>query len=245
MNWRSRGTGAVISLVVTILAGLIVYYATKETTPTEQLVYRISALAKFTTEGSDKTFITIYTENRGSKTAKNVRIVAEFKDGFSIREKDISSSAAPVAEFKDLSTANRLEIAIPFFVSGEQFTTTLLIEGPGLPNPRLGVRSDESIGTRAEPKTPKKTEQALIATLAALLVGGLSGIAMAVFARVSRRRGFFDAAKTRKNNTAFVLMHQGLTEDASQLFHNTFLQHGADPLLLANYGLSLGLLGDT
>src|SRR5690242_14357212 len=104
MNWRYTLISSGITLVVTLIAGLLVYYLTKEPpslSPAEQIVYRINTSATFGSDPDKITFFTIRVENIGNEAAHNVRIVGSFSNRHTIQNKQIELSSGLASNLTD------------------------------------------------------------------------------------------------------------------------------------------------
>jgi len=134
MNWRDTLIGALVTLCITIIAGLILYYATRESSPAEKLVYRIDTSGTFGADQNKLTFLTIHIQNTGNKAAKNVKLVTTVEPGFSIESKQITFSVGQVADYQDTSSGNTLNITVPSFLPTEATDISLLVRGSGSPN---------------------------------------------------------------------------------------------------------------
>ena len=87
MKWRDVIIGAIVSLLVTILGGVAIFYATKEPDEKKQerLVYSINQTAQFSGGSQDLAFSSLTLSNLGGIAAKNVSVIislnaSELKD---------------------------------------------------------------------------------------------------------------------------------------------------------------------
>jgi tetratricopeptide (TPR) repeat protein len=188
--------------------------------------------------------LNLLVKNFGTKPAHNVRIVAELPRDFSIKEKTVASTSGPVANFNDLSSSDRLNISTQVLTPGEQVTASMLIDGPGEPVLQIGVRSDDSLGRKGEDASVADGNKnaKVAAFVSGAAVFGAQMALMSLF--LWRRRNLFAGKADRANNTAFVLLHQGLLDEATKLLKSHIEADGGTPVSLSNYALALGLSGD-
>lgn len=247
MNWRDTIIGALVTLCITIVAGVIVYYVTKEPkelTPAEKLVYRLDTSATFGSEQNKLTFLTIHIQNAGNKSAKNVKIAATIEQGFSIEGKQIAFSVGKVADFQDTSSGNTLSINVPSFPPTETTDISLLVRGSGTPNLQVGVLSDDTVGS-AVPTTLATPEDRVFPVMAIIiLIFAALAFQQVVNRFMSLRFYTTRNAPSPRNDTAFVYLQKGLTKEAEKLLALEIEWRGGGPLALANYGLAIGLNGD-
>jgi len=248
MNWRHTLISSGITLIVTLAAGLLVYYLTKEPPPllpSEQIIYRVNTSATFGTDQDKITFLTIRVENTGNKAAHNVRIVDIFSDRYIIQSKQIELSSGPASNVIDNSSEHKVDIVMPILVPNEYAAISLLIRGPSGLEPNVNVRSDESVGKMAtnslQPianEINADKQKAIISAVTGVLFG-LVGLVItgALLARI-RRGG------ASRNNTAFVYLQQGLTEEARELLSAAIADGDGEAVTVANLGAALGLQGD-
>lgn len=254
MKWRDIIIGALITLFVTIIAGVIVYYVTREPTKPpaqEKLVYQVEQPSCFLSDQNKLALLTIRVGNLGSKEANDTELVIKFEKDISVLDKQIKMSSAPAGKFEDhTKKSNVVNLYFPTLLAGETATISLMVDTPIQKTPEVGFRSAVSIGKEGPfvrevpPETNKKEsfEKALVALvpiaafLQLFLIGLLSG---KVRSRISR----FIPTTRSINNTAFLYIHQGLHEDAERLLRNEIRTSGANAISLANYGLALCLNG--
>lgn len=254
MKWRDIIIGALITLFVTIIAGVIVYYVTRvpaKTQAQEKLVYQVEQPSCFLSEQNKLALLTIRVGNLGSKEANSTELAIKFEKDVSILDKQIKMSSAPAGKFEDHSkVSNAVNLYFPVLLAGETATVSLMVDTPIQKIPEIGLRSAVSIGKEGpfileKPQETNKKElfgKALVALvpIAAFLQLFLVGLLSRKIRSHIRR---FIPITRSINNTAFLYIHQGLLKDAEQLLKNEITTRGADAFSLANYGLALCLNG--
>jgi hypothetical protein len=248
VKWRDIVVGALVTLFVTVVAGIIVWYVTRQPQPsTERLVYNLTTSATFGSDAGSITFLSAKVRNTGGKAARNVRIAGSLPSGYVLQDRRVTLSSGPAASFTDSSSNTKLELTIPSFAPSEEADLSLLVKGPNTPNMSLGVQSDDSLGTLV-------TEEAIqdqsgkAGSLPPSF--GIALVAVALVAQIvltprvrSALRGL-TPARDALNDTAFVYLQQGLVDEAEQILTKAISDRGGNVLSLANRGLALGLKGD-
>lgn len=256
MRWRELIIGGLVTLVVTIVAGVIVWYLTREPSlATEDLKYSTDYVALSSTN-PPLGVGNIKVGNIGGRVARNVRVVIEFPPGISIQEQRIQLSSGDAATFQRNSSAdNTTDISVPTLAPGEVLTVTALINGKTKFEPTVSVKSDESVGQVGAPdiskaldtKTLGRGEIFLIlggAMFAQLLAGFAAYFARRKFPdqRISR---FFSSEPDAVNNTAFMYLQKKQIDEAERMLSERIRSRGGDFYYIANHGLALGLQGHT
>jgi hypothetical protein len=244
-NWGDILFGAVISLAVSIVGGIAVYYYSRDTSspPHEALVYTIDQLATFEADSVRIGLATLKVRNSGNASALQVAIAVETRPGVRIRNHKVAVSSGPAGTFSlqdDRPTS--LRVAVPNLAPEELVSVNLVLEG-SLTDTSLavGVKSASALAKRGTLFSPTKPTlaQRLARTLPPfILILILTQVLL--FALLKRLRGAF----RNVNNTAFLLLHSGLPSEAGRMLKEGIQTKGADSLMLANYGLSLGLAGN-
>ncbi len=256
MKWRDILIGSLATLTVTVLGGVLLYYLTRESpppTPREILVYELDSPMVFDSDQTTMSFITIRVKNTGNKSAANVLIGIEFEDTVKITDHRESLSSGPAGHSEPkLTSNNKLEVRVQIFAPNEVATIAILTDTADGSKPTVGLKSDSSIGTRASLTTSIGATRAGTARTSQVF-GFLVPLAMTVqlvllllmrnhVVQILRR--FLPTGRS-VNNTAFLFLHGGLTDQAVELLSKGIEETGADPYMLANYGLALGLKGET
>ena len=98
INWKDVVIGSASTLVVTVVAGVFIYYLTKEPPPkpaAEMVVYEIQRAGEFHSTTTKLALQTIRVGNLGDAPASQVRTVVEYASGISVVEKVASLSSGP------------------------------------------------------------------------------------------------------------------------------------------------------
>jgi hypothetical protein len=252
MRWREVLAGAAVTLIVTIFAGVIVWLITREPRSqpaNEKLQYSLEDPAAFTAGQTRIALLTFRLANVGTKSATDVHVVALFKLGVEIREKQISLSSGLAGNFTATVDVNRLEIVLPTLAPAETLTVSLLVSGATDIKPEIGVRSRDSVGVPGETQKapePRNRNFELIAFLL-VLAGSLMvamGLWVLLFTRIRRTSNRLRDPAFHLNDTAFVYIQIGLVSEAKKILSDLIDRYGGESVIISNYALTLGLTGD-
>jgi hypothetical protein len=256
MRWRDILIGAFVTLIVTVIGGVIVYYATRvvQSSPqTERLIYSLDDPQTFKTQNTNLTFLSLRAGNVGDAPATGVVIGIDVDPKIKIIDESVSLSSGPAGSYSSMrNRSSGFTVQIPTLAPTETVAVLLLLDGIPEKGPAVGLKSDRSIGTigqvvkgvgsrMPDKSTPQKISSFLVP---------LAFIAQLVLLFLMRRRLPFVMRRLiptlrSANNTAFLYIHQGLLDEAERLLVEGITRSGADALMLANHALCLGLRGKT
>jgi hypothetical protein len=243
MNWRDLLIGAALTLIVTVIGGVIVYVITRETPRQPDLYYRAGASATFGGNTTTLSFASVEFGNNGKAVAEGVRLFARTKSGQPIRDKRIEAAPALVTDIRDRSTENSLDLTIPRLLPGESVRVAVLIGGPeGLKN--LTVRSTTAIGQPIINNDDDDKSKFGLVLLVILALLSIQSLLIVFRKRLLIKIGLkVPASDDDRNNAAFVLLHTGLDEKAGQILDNILSSGTPGPYSLANSALVDALAG--
>jgi hypothetical protein len=253
MKWRDVIVGAVVTLLITIVAGVVVWYLTREPATSESLTYSEQSLASLNAEKTKINIIVIRISNQGNRAARDVVAIAKFDKDSEITEAQLSSSGGPSPTIqKSISPDNRqLNIETKTLAPNEILSATLLVNGESFSRPEIGVRSDETIGAEVEPSEANITRRTngiskniaiAVPVIALLLQGGILLFREQIEALIGPRfLNRFSSYDENENNVAFILAHKQLADEAERILSDKIFNRASGPFELANYGLALGL----
>lgn len=205
MNLKSLVIGAVISLIVTVLGGLLIFFFTKEPefTNKERLVYSFELGGFFSGENTSLAISSLNLSNIGGKVARNLEIELEFQDSlisdFSINKKLKKNKI-------NLSKDRKL----------------LRIELENL-RPKETILINAIIGTQETPLIDIKSENTIASDYQAVKDNNSKDFSKfyvflpPLFATIFLSLFYFFYIKKRlvhlfgsRNNSGFILLHNGL-----------------------------------
>jgi hypothetical protein len=241
MRWKEILIGAISTLIVTIVGGIIVYVLTvqKPKEHNEKLVFAIESPVTFQSEKTTMGLATIRVANQGDVAASDVKINIAFNSDL-IKDKKVALSSGDTTGYRvSQDTPRLLSLVVPSLVPNETVQTTLLLATDIAIKPNVTVRSTKTLGEEAPliARTESPPSKTFAGTVIAVSTGMLGATLMLILMRRLVRGGVSRGSSF--NNIAFVLLHRGLVDRATDLL-NRAVTAGADaPHSLANYALCL------
>lgn len=255
MKWRDVFIGSLATLVVTVVGGVILYYLTREASvpePQETLVFKIDDPVIFESDETTLSFVNVRVKNVGNKAAKDVTVGVQFDDQVKITDHRASLSSGPAGKIEsNVSGLSIVNATVAILTPDETATVAILTDSAEDISPTVAVKSIASVGAAGSftklPELEGSTKPTASEVGAIVVPLALFGqIVLLIFLRPRLRKALRQVLPGSRsvNNTAFVLLHGGLTKKALELLSRAVNKTGADPHTLANYGLALGLSGD-
>ena len=246
MKWKDAIIGAAITLLVTILGGIAVYYFTKEDPieKKENLIYKVEPPVSFEGSGSKLSISNITIENIGELKAKNVKIEIYAAHNNISEAKASSSLGGTVNRAQETAIDGRVTFSIPTILPEERINISLLLNTASLSKPEVLVRSDSSV---AKPSILNKSEKQketkeLLPKLLIALIAIFLPTAVLLIVKLKKNNPYRDESL---NNIAFVLLHQGDVAKAKNLLESAINKGEGGSHSLANYALCLAANGET
>lgn len=246
MKLQDALIGAVSTLLVTVLGGVAVYYATKEPDEkkSEKLVYVLNQTATFTGGTQEFAFSTLTVSNEGGVAAKRPTLTVELKSA-EVRDLAVTAQGGSREVARERSS-KRILLAFESLLPRETITVNILLSQPERPS--IDVRSEASMAEERPiaASSDKETRSEILNRFAKILVplgAALSLVMWLPLALRMRRRGLFDLLADR-NDTGFLLLHHGLLDDAGRVLSEAIRDGRGDLYTLSNYALCRALSGD-
>lgn len=244
MKWKDILVGAVLTLIVTVLGGIVVYYVTKEPDDkkVERLIYSVQQSASFTGGNQDLTFTSVRVENYGGVAAKRVLLSITFKEA-QIKDFALTTNAGSkeiARKIEPKSIALTYETLVP----NESVTLNLMLSSAE--RPVVTVRSEESLGVEnsLEPiSLSPKTKISKFLERAVPTTGALLAALSALLAFRFRGAGYFESMLSDKNSAGFLLLHHGLVNEAASVLQGAIHSGRYDAFTLSNLALCKAILG--
>lgn len=248
MKWKELIIGALVTLLVTIVGGVIVWKFTREPPtpdPAPFIAYQIDTPAKFTSESKSVVFNTVRIGNLGDEVAREIVLSVEFPDGTEINDFAIvnSSGAAARNNQSEMSSDDGEKIVKVDSLMPDEVITLSILTNSYEGSPKVTVRYPGGLAEQGplvkgtavdragdEPEAKK-------AALSALILGLLLPIMLYRLKRILNESRSI-------NNSAFMILHQGLVEEATKMLENELNSRGATSFELANLGLCKALSSD-
>lgn len=249
MKWREIIIGAIVTLLITVIGGLVVWKFTKKPpspAPKSSIIIEYDTPALFESNLKRLLFNTIRVGNVGDKTAHDVFLSIEFPKNIKILDSAISISSGGSAynnQKELLSKEYEKLISIKSLMPDEVVTISILVNGASNDKAKISARYDEGIGEYGSlTKRPNSMDnqnegRAGKAAMSALVLG-----ALLVYMGL-RLKNIMGGVRS-VNNSAFMMLHQGMIKEATKLLEDEIARRGGTSYELANLGLCKSLSGD-
>ena len=221
MNWRDVLLGSIVTLLVTVIGSVTAYYLTREPPPpppVEKIIYEIDTPVSFDSGQTKMSFFNVRVKNTGEKPATNVTVGVEFDSKVRISDQLVSLSSGPVGNIDTQTTGdNRLSVEIGVLTPDEIATIAILTDTADERDPMVGVKSDASAGKRASLNSAARVSPArsrVIEVVIAIAIFFQVVVLVLMRYGVVRSIRLFIPVGRSINDTAFVLLHSGLIEEA-------------------------------
>jgi len=233
-----------------VIGGVAIWTFTKEAPkppPTAKVLFEKYTPAHFKSDSKNLMFNIIRIGNFGDKAATDVILSVEFPKDTEILDFTISNSSGAAARNnqKELpSNTNEKLFSIKSLMPDEIVTASILTKGDLAEKLLISARYTDGVAEQGSLNKGVKFDlsegkpQAEKAALSALILGILLPI---MLFRLRRTMG----GRRSPNNSAFMMLHQGMVEDAAKLLENELMQRGGTSFELANLGLCKALAGDS
>lgn len=245
MNWKDVLIGAISTLAVTVLGGVVIYYVTKEPElkSRELLAYSVRSSGDFSGDKERVAFTSIVIANRGGRVANNV--VANIKFSGPLI-KDLTTDTVPGTR-EDRNVAKDLaRLTYHKLLPGEAVTVNLLLDSPA--RPTVTVRSDESLAVSESTLGAEKTEKLTDINRASSLVVPISALIFSILSikilKGAKKLGIANGMLSNKNNAAFLLLHSGLSKEAEEILTESVRSGQYDSYTLSNLAVCKAINGD-
>ena len=243
MNWKEILLGSISTLVITVVGGIGVYYYTQEPDikKSESIVYYVNKSANFKGQQEEIAFSSIRVLNRGGISAKNISIQLSTKDAL-IKDMSIDSDSKIQEISRSLDT-HSVKLLLSTLPPNEEVSVNVLLSKGE--SPSINVRSDSSLGVNGfEVRAENSTKE--IVNNASILFLPFTGLFLSLvlsfaFLRL-KRQGLM--LSTSQNNAGFILMHNGLIDEALDILNAALSKGQYDVLVLSNLALCKSIKGD-
>ena len=255
-GWRDALLGGLVTLVVTVIAGVAVWLVTREPVLSERLIYRVSSPATFLSRGNSLSFSYLNVRNDGRAKASSVVIEGDISGGSRIVAKNASFSSGRSTQYKDNSSPSKLSITVPTFYPGDSLSISFVTQGPAGQKIHYAVRSNERLATQ-ESVSEKGSQRGgvgyptMFAILLFVVVAQWGVIQYIGFRKYKRYREQFrfepivmSMYTPNRNNVGFLLMHNLFFDEAEKIFERDIEEGDAVLMTFAHLAVVRALKGD-
>lgn len=239
MRWKEILVGAAVTLVVTVIGGLLVYKFTQTPNKNEILSYEIDKQVAFEGVSNKISIGSAKMANIGGQPAKDVIATLKVADSSFLEVKAISNIGGDITS--KITDNKSVTITTKNLLPGEIISATYLLSKESKIEAQL--RSENSIGKAGQIYKAEGTKKDKINKFLGDFVPLLIVVAFLPIIFILRylRRGF--SRGSCKNNTGFVFLHTGMNDEATEIL-KAAVNSGQDGChAISNYALCLALNG--
>jgi tetratricopeptide (TPR) repeat protein len=241
MSWRDILIGSIVTLIVTILGGVGVYYFTQENKVAEKLSYQVDKQISFIGKDFQTALGSVKFSNTGDNTAYKVSALVEVPTS-EIKEFNVTNENNASLNIKISPDKKSAAIHLKELHPNEIIAFTYLLNGKS--EVLFNIRSSKSIGVEGSVYQAQKNKAKEINDFAVIFIPIIFTVTGFFLFFLYRRRGLIIRSESCKNNVGFVLLHNGLLSEANDILRNA-VESGEDGgYSLSNYSVALAYSGE-
>lgn len=242
MNWKEIWVGAAITLGITIIGGVVVWWGTERFfgQKGEVVSFNSDFSTSFQSNDSNVGTATVNINNVGDQAAEAIVADVEFTPQVKVDDSGSEASSGKLLKFETSRPAqNKVLVSIPSLNPNESLKLSFLLSGTGNFEPTVNVRSKRTVGRREVVEDQKS-----LFTWFPFAVGGILTLVSMYLARKFTRGLNSWPTAADHNNSAFVLIQKKEIDLAEELLTHSIKREGFGFYSLNNYALVVGLKGD-
>jgi len=246
MNWKQITLTAFITLIITIISGVIVNWYTKsnieDKAKVEDLVYDIKGISKFESDSLKLSMFTVDILNVGGKKANEISVYIEFNEYSKIIDENAKLIRSNTLVKPMEVNNNKLYYKIDCLYPNDRISVNVVLNDL-ISNPKITLQSSDLIGKPIEigPKT-ENSERSLEKGILTILLAVLMMFPMIyLLPKILKRLKGYSASL---NNNAFLFIHNNQVQFAIDLLNKEITSRGGSSHELANLALAKCLIGD-
>ena len=236
MNWKQIIYTAIVTLVVTILSGILVNWFTNEKLKdTEDLRYQVDKISSFKSDSIKITLFKIEVFNLGSVKSENLNLKIIFDDKVEI----IDAVGVIKRTQNEIESSNKnnsaLNYKIESFFPSENLEINIALKN-SVSDPRIILQSKNAIGKPIE-EASKNSKNIPILGISLIIIGLTLLLLIPILYFSTKFYKKFFGYPQSLNNTAFLLIHNLQFKLAESLLYKEIQETGGSASELANYAL--------
>ena len=232
-------------LVVTVLAGLVVWWITGPPSSNASANYLLTNTGSFSAPNSGKFFYTLDLENSGRMASNDITLTIQAPTSAVVEDFSINTSATRPKIGSINREPSRVSLLIPSLRPDEIIRISISYRSPSQPSIKVvAVSSNSVIHARKSKGLELLRNQPWILML--LFIGYAStSYYMSILVRKFLYRKMNDLGFYLKdsNNSAFILIHAGEWPEAKQILESALRQVRGCAYELSNYAVTLAQSG--
>lgn len=243
VRWGTIALSSLGTLILSIIAGVAIFYFTNEPPPAPKLYYEQVLPVSYSTDKIQTVFHSFQVSNEGNKEAEELQVLVEFPNEAIIVDQKIEPSGKAAANIQT-STVNTTTLLItsPLINPGETINFAFLLEETTDESIELTVRAKGIIGI--PPTADTDSEEPSVTFFFSL--GLLIVIQIGLLAFLRRYRGFLKrstAGESSFNNLGFRFLQRGQIAEAKSYFERS-INTDPGPYALGNMAQVLAIEGE-
>lgn len=230
-----------IAIAATVIGGIIVFHYGYLFSAEPPLTYSVDSKATFSM--IDSQLISYAGQIRNNTRGKINGVTIDLKVAQNISEFKVAIPQRAPDDLTIKGENGTRTVFIPYLRGGEGIDFQVLARVPALSRATFSVNSNEIVGEMTERISSSLTSA--LGPIAVALAGLVSGLS--TFFLRNRKDSLaprVSANLTSFNNSAFVLMHLGYSDEAARLLESSIEKTGGNASVLANLGACYALNGD-
>lgn len=237
MNLKQLAITSIITLIVTVISGIVVNWYTKnnleKTESKDNLYYRILDISEFKSDSTKISIFSLEILNKNKDKYTDIEFSVAFDDQSNIidivsKNDETDQSYTPTEKSK-----NKVSFKYPILFQNQKIKVNIAVKNLGQ-NPKIQLQSNETFGKKYIPKTQIKENQASLYFQIILLSFLLLLLIFLLFLSVKKMRNISSSFFSSLNDTAFLFLHSKQYDLANKLLINRIEKNGATSLELSN-----------
>lgn len=250
MNWKTLLANGLITLFVTALAGIITFFATFDRAPRNPMTHSVANSGSFQGREGNFSLVTVVFRNTGERSLEDFEARIAPATQNSITDYNVISRIIPRQDLElSLNNDGRIIVRSNVFVPNEEISVFIQITGANVSTPTVFSRTKSYVSSEIiTPQPQNRPKRDLSIVILIIVLSLILQMMLFRYSHVIRRiiPGFLSRnTNGSPQDSAFVLLHSGFTDEAEIIFKDYLARHSGGPLTLSNHALAIGLQGDT
>lgn len=244
---KTWATNAVTAFAIAVVSGLLVWWLTKPPQQSGKPVYTIDEIGQFSSKRGNHHFFKIKLSNEGRSTSNGISLLIEPNDPNAVLSESSVTKSKTNPNIKMFEySGNRLNSQVISLKPSEYVIYWISYKSKNGIKIDVDATYEDGIVEEFKEYSLKdkiKDSPVLIFLLLIAYVAASFGIQKLVSAHFKKRRDEYSKNYAYDheaiNNSSFILLHSGNSNDAQNLLWEALRQGNGSPYELANYALAI------
>ena len=245
-SWpQSWIANAATVLVVTILAGVVVWWLTGPPSSNASANYSLTSTGSFFSPNSGKFFYTLDLENPSTMAANDITLALQAPPSANIEDLSITTSATHPKIGSVNRDSNRISLSIPSLRPDEIIRVSISYRSASQPDVKVVAVSSNALIHARKSKGLEFVRDKPWLLVILFISYAVASYYISRFVRQAlyRKMNDFGFYLKNANNSAFILIHAGDWPEAKQILESTLRQGKGGAYELSNYAVTLAQSG--